>query len=94
MTCLALTQGSVFASATLALENGCFSCHGAQLRGEAHSFAHMATKLSRLKGNAIAQAEFADKYRSGQPLERIHAHERLSANTAQLLVHWLAEGAH
>jgi cytochrome c551/c552 len=81
------------ASAQLAVDQGCFSCHGANLRGEAPTFDRLAGKLAKYKGDAAAQARFVAKYRSGEPLERIDAHERLSQETATALVLWLAEGA-
>ncbi|MDD2918989.1 hypothetical protein [Rhodoferax sp.] len=88
---LALT-GAAHASPQLAIDHGCYSCHGAYPRGEAPNFESLASKLGKYRGDADAVAKFVTKYRTGEPLEHIDAHERLSAETATTLVHWLAEG--
>ena len=80
-------------SSALALDKGCYSCHGAVLRGEAPGFERLAVKLSKYKGDLTAEQKFVDKYRAGQMLERIDAHERLSPESARTLIHWLVEGA-
>jgi cytochrome c551/c552 len=76
----------------LAMEYGCYSCHGAYLRSEAPSFARLTARLSKYKGDAAGQAKFVDKYRLGDAFDRVDAHERLSHEAATALVHWLAEG--
>jgi len=81
------------ASPQLALDHGCYNCHGANLRGEAHSLQDTSRKLQRIKDDASAQAAFVTKFRRGEPLERIDAHERLSPEAATALVGWLANGA-
>jgi cytochrome c551/c552 len=85
--------GHVHASAQLALAHGCYSCHGANQRGEAPSLERLSGKLAKFKGDDQAQAKFVAKYRSGEPLERVDAHERLSLESATALVQWLADGA-
>jgi len=82
------------ASAQLALDHGCYSCHGVNLREEAPSFERLAQKLANYKGDAAAQQKFVDKYRAGEMFGHIDAHERLSSDSAKALVQWLAEGAH
>jgi cytochrome c len=80
------------ASAALALEKGCYSCHGSVLRGEAPSFERLSSRLSKYRGDAAAEPKFVDSFLAGEPLERIDAHERLTPESARLLIHWLIEG--
>ncbi|HEY5580037.1 MAG TPA: c-type cytochrome [Rhodoferax sp.] len=80
------------ASAQLAVDHGCYNCHGPNLRGEAPSMERLAEKLSKYKGDSAAQQKFVDKYRAGEMFGHIDAHERLSLESATALVRWLAEG--
>ncbi len=80
------------ASLQMATEYGCINCHGEARRGESPSLARLSGKLSRLKGDSQAQAQFVAKYQAGKPWERVEAHERISPEIATALVHWLAEG--
>ena len=80
------------ASAQLAVEHGCYNCHGANLRDEAPSMERLAKKLGKYKGDPAAQQKFVDKYRAGEMFGHIDAHERLSLESATALVRWLAEG--
>ena len=80
------------ASAQLAVDHGCYNCHGPNLRGEAPSMERLAQRLSKYKGDSAAQQKFVDKYRAGEMFGHIDAHERLSPESAMALVHWLAEG--
>jgi len=80
------------ASAQLAVDHGCYNCHGPNLRGEAPSMERLAERLSKYKGDSAAQQKFVDKYRAGEMFGHIDAHERLSPESAMALVHWLAEG--
>lgn len=81
------------ASSSLAVEMGCYNCHGAYPRAEAPNFERLAAKYAKRKGDAAAEQRAVDKLRQGEPLERIPAHERLSPATARVLMHWLFEGA-
>jgi cytochrome c551/c552 len=85
--------GSAHAGSQLALAHGCYSCHGINQRGEAPPFERLSGRLAKFKGDTLAQAQFVTQYRAGNPLERVDAHERLSAETASALVQWLVEGA-
>jgi len=80
------------ASAQLAVDHGCYNCHGVNLRDEAPSMQRLADKLSKYQGDPAAQQKFVDKYRAGEMFGHIDAHERLSSESATALVHWLAEG--
>ncbi|NCP41792.1 MAG: hypothetical protein GW848_15090 [Rhodoferax sp.] len=81
------------ASAQLAADYGCVNCHGAYPRGESPSFEQLAGKMAKYKGDAAALAQKVAKYRTGEPLEHIDAHERLSLEAATRLLRWLADGA-
>ena len=81
------------ASSQQALDKGCFSCHGANLRGEAPSFERLASKLAKLKGNPAAEQQFVSEFQAGEILNHIPVHERLSPASAKALVHWLVDGA-
>lgn len=81
------------ANAQLALEKGCYSCHGANPRGEAPPWQRLAGRLARLKGDEAAEKAFVEKFGELKLLERVEAHERISAQSAAVLVHWVVEGA-
>ena len=81
------------ASPQLAIDKGCYNCHGANLRGDAPSIDQLSTKLARLKGDAAAQQRFVDKFRAGEMFEHVDTHERLSPESAKPRIQWLAEGA-
>jgi cytochrome c551/c552 len=81
------------AASPSAIDMGCYNCHGAYRRGEAPSFEQLAAKFGGHKGDAAAEQRLADKWRKGQWLEHIDAHERVGPETARALFHWLVEGA-
>ena len=84
---------AVRASSQLANDMGCYNCHGAYPRGGAPSFEQLAARFAARRGDAAAQQRLADKFRTGELLEHVDAHERISPETALLLIRWLAEGA-
>lgn len=81
------------ADSALAVEHGCYSCHGLYLRDEARNFERMASRLSKYQGDVSAEHKFVENFRAGEILSHIDAHERLSAKSAKALVHWLVQGA-
>ena len=81
------------ANSQLAVDKGCYACHGAYPRGDAPAFNKLADRLGRFKGNAAAEKDFVDGYGKGKMLEHVDAHERISRESAALLIHWLVEGA-
>jgi len=81
------------ASAALAVEHGCINCHGLYLRDEAPNFERTSSRLAKYKGDAVAEQKFVESFRTGQMFGHIDAHERLSAESAKALIHWLVEGA-
>jgi cytochrome c len=81
------------ANSQLAVDKGCYACHGADRRADAPTFEQLSRRLGRLKGDATGEQKFVEKYGRGEMFEHIAAHERLSQESAQLLIHWLVEGA-
>jgi cytochrome c len=81
------------ASAALASEMGCYNCHGQPPRGDAPTLEGLAAKYRQRQGDAQAQQHAVDELLRGEPLRHIPAHERLSPETARLLVRWLFDGA-
>jgi len=80
------------ASSQLALDKGCYNCHGATLRGDAPGFDRLSSKVSKYQGDLAAEQKFVDKYLAGEMFEHIDAHERLTPESAKALLHWLVEG--
>jgi cytochrome c len=89
---LGLAQ-SALANPQMAVEMGCYNCHGAQLRADAPSFERLSEKFSKHKGDLAEERRHAEKLREGEFLQHFTAHQQLSPESAQKLVHWLAEGA-
>ncbi len=81
------------ASQQLAVDKGCYGCHGAYQRGDAPSIERLSKRLSGLKGDDAAQQKFVVQYQAGELLQHIGPHERLTPESAKTLIHWLAEGA-
>lgn len=81
------------ASPQLALDKGCYNCHGRSAGRNAPSLAQLAADYARYRGQPQAAARLAEKLRQGSLLGHIAAHERLSADEAQRLMQWLIDGA-
>jgi cytochrome c551/c552 len=77
----------------LASNMGCYNCHGGYPRADAPSFDRLAAKFSGRKGDHDAEQKLVDKFRNGEWLEHVDAHERVSPDTARALMHWLIDGA-
>jgi cytochrome c len=81
------------ASPQLALDKGCYSCHGEPPRRNVPSMAQLAADYARYPGQADAPRELADKLRAGGLFAHIAAHERLSPEDCETLMRWIIEGA-
>lgn len=81
------------ASPQLALDKGCYSCHGEPPRRNVPSMAQLAADYARYRGQADAPRELADKLRAGGLFAHIAAHERLSPEDCETLMRWIIEGA-
>lgn len=81
------------ASSQLALDKGCFNCHGNPPRGELPTVAQLAGSYARYQGQNGAVRMLAQKLREGTLFGHIAAHERLSEEDAETLMRWLIDGA-
>ncbi len=81
------------ASSSQAVEMGCYNCHGSPLRADAPSFERLAARFEKRRGDAAAEQHAVEELLRGEPLRHIPAHEHLSPETAQRLIHWLFDGA-
>jgi len=81
------------ASSQLALEKGCYNCHGEPPRRGAPTFVQLAASYARYRGQAAAPRQLADKLREGGLFGHIAAHERLSQEECEALMRWLIDGA-
>lgn len=80
--------------AQLATDKGCVNCHSNLTpKKKAPTFKQLAADYAPLRDRPEALRERAEKLRSGSIFGHIDAHERLSAEDAQQLVRWLADGA-
>ncbi len=82
------------ASSQLALDKGCYTCHGNPPRKSAPTFAELASRYAKHRGNSSAENALVEKLRQGGFLGHIDAHERLSQEDARRLVRWIIDDAH
>lgn len=92
ISCVAFVD-TARASAQLALDKGCFACHGEPPRKNAPTFDQLAKDFARYQGQAEQELKLADKLREGHIFGGVQAHENLSAENARALVHWIVQGA-
>lgn len=88
-----LAASPVQASSQLALDKGCYSCHGDPPRRDAPGMAQLAADYARYRGQADAPRRLADKLREGGLFAHIAAHERISQEECEALMRWIIEGA-
>ncbi len=89
-----LAPRPAFADMTLALDKGCFNCHGkTTLRKGTPSFEQLAADYSRYRGQPEALPKLTAKLYEGRLFGNIAAHERLRADEAAALVQWIIDGA-
>lgn len=93
---LSVVPVAAHATAQLALDKGCYSCHGNPPRKNAPSFDKLAADYAKYKNSPSmpsTEAELAGKLREGHIFGGIQAHEHLSEESALLLIHWIIQGA-
>ena len=88
--CLTVTPFAQ-ASSQLALDKGCYSCHGTPPKKSAPTFEQIATDYAQYRGQTDAAAKLAAKLREGHMFGGIHAHEQLTEESALTLVLWLID---
>ncbi len=82
-------------AAQLALDKGCYGCHGATPRGSAPSMKALSEQLAHKPGaDPSAQQSYAQRLVRCEGMTRVGAHQQLSVEEAGLLVRWLAAGGH
>lgn len=82
-------------AAQLALDRGCYGCHGATPRGSAPTMKALSEQLARKPGaDPTAQQSYAQRLVRCEGMSRVGAHQQLSVDEAVLLVRWLAAGGH
>ena len=84
---------SVLADMNLALDKGCFNCHGTPPRRGSPSFEQLAADYSKYRGQPEALPRLTARLHEGSLLGHIAAHERLRADEAAVLIQWIVDGA-
>jgi cytochrome c len=82
------------AGSALAVEMGCYSCHGNAYHPNAPSFAQLASHTAKHRGEAGAEDHLMNELRKPHLVGRIGAHEHLSEESARGLARWILDGAH
>ncbi len=90
VACLTVTHFAQ-ASSQLALDKGCYSCHGTPPKKSAPTFEQIATDYAQYRGQTDAAAKLAAKLREGHMFGGINAHEQLTEESALKLVLWLID---
>jgi len=95
--CLSVTLGfampaPALASSALLADYGCINCHGSYPRGDAPTLQGLAEKMAKYRGDEAGLTKKITKFRTGETLEHVDAHERISLEAATQLLHWLADG--
>lgn len=80
-------------NSTLALDKGCYSCHGSTPRKDAPTFDQLAKDYAKYQGQPAAAVELAAKLCEKHMLGGIKAHEQLTPENALQLVRWIIDGA-
>lgn len=93
LSCLMWLPALSQANAQLALEKGCYGCHGESPRRGAPTFPQLATGYAKYRGQPDAPHKLADKLREGSLFGHIAAHERISPYECELLMRWIIDGA-
>lgn len=88
-----LLASNAQASAQLALDKGCYSCHGNPPKKNAPTFEQLAASYAQYQGKSDAAVRLASKLHEGYVFGGINAHERLTQESALTLVRWIIEGA-
>jgi cytochrome c len=81
------------ASSQLALDKGCYSCHGTPPKKGTPTMEQLAADYAKYRGQTDAASRLAAKLREHHVFGGVQAHERLSEENAKILVDWLIDGA-
>ncbi|EER61330.1 conserved hypothetical protein [Acidovorax delafieldii 2AN] len=93
--CLLALAASPLAQAgsSLALDKGCYGCHGNAFHPNAPSFEQLADRSAKRRGEAGAEDHLMNELRKPRPLGPIGPHEQLSEESARTLARWILDGA-
>lgn len=80
-------------SSALALDKGCYSCHGNPPRKNAPTFERLAADYAKYQGQTEATIALAEKLHKEHVFGGIKAHEQLTPENALQLVRWIIDGA-
>lgn len=94
LVAIASCSVSAHANAQLALDKGCYSCHGTPPKKGVPTFGQIAADYARYRDTPSAEIQLAEKLRQGHLFGGVQAHQRLSEETARALVRWLISGGH
>jgi cytochrome c len=85
--------GLAQSSSALALDKGCYSCHGSTPRKNAPTFDQLAKDYAKYQGQTDAAIALAEKLHQEHVFGGVTAHEQLTPDNALQLVRWIIEGA-
>lgn len=85
---------TAWASANLALEKGCMTCHGEPPRGKTPSFASIASGYARYQGQEDQIKRLSLELCQRHLFGGVAAHERMNPAQAEVFVRWLVDGGH
>ena len=81
------------AGSSLALDKGCYGCHGNAFHPNAPSFEQLADHSAKRRGEAGAEDHLMNEAAQAPALGRIGPHEQLSEESARTLARWILDGA-
>lgn len=81
------------ASSQLALDKGCYSCHGTPPRKNAPTFEQISADYAKYQGQSDAATRLARKLREGHIFGGISSHEQLTEENALIIVRWLIDSS-
>jgi len=81
------------ASPQLALDKGCYSCHGDPPRRSAPTLTQLASDYAKYRDQPDAAQKLGAKLRAGSLFAHIAAHERLDEQECETLMRWIIDGA-
>jgi cytochrome c len=80
-------------NSVLALDKGCYSCHGNPPRKNAPTFDQLAKDYAKYRGQEEAAVALAEKLHKEHVFGGVKAHEQLTPENALQLIRWIIDGA-
>lgn len=88
----AMAQVERASASQLAADRGCYNCHSEPSRKSARSFAEIRKAYATQRGRPGAERQAVERMHHGSLFSHVAAHESLSDEDAELIVHWLFSG--